>query len=105
MIRRGKHINAVPPDYRLLDYDPTTHQYLHATMRLTNESFRESQAGMGAARASLGGTGLGDPTSYPHVADARNGATVVRGLSMVLSSESQSLPDSYRRRRTVRLAT
>lgn len=101
VIRQGKHINAVPPDYRLLDYNPDTHQYLHATMRLSNDSFRESQAGMGPARASLSGAnGLGEPASYPRIADSRNG--VVRGLSIVLSSEAQSVPDGGARRRTVR---
>lgn len=103
VLRGGKNLAAVPPDYRLLDYDPDTHQYLYATMRLTNESFRENQAGMDGARASLGGgSGVGEPASYPAVAEARSGG-YLRGLSLVLSSEAQSVPDGGpRRRRTVR---
>eukprot|EP00892_Ulva_mutabilis_P005215 jgi/Ulvmu1/3065/UM015_0105.1 len=102
VLRGGKHVAAVPPDYRLLDYNPVTHQYLHATTRLTNESFRENQAGMGSARASLGGgSGVGEPVSYPDLGDAHPAApTYLRGLSMALSSEGQPMPDGGARRRT-----
>lgn len=103
VLRNGKHVGAVPPDYRLLDYNPETHQYLHANMQLSNASFRVNQEGMVSARASLGGgSGVGDPASYPSIAEV-GGAGTLRGLSVALSSEAQSVPDGgTRRKRMVR---
>jgi hypothetical protein len=100
VVRNGRAIIAVPPDYKLLDYDPEKRVYLYANMRLSNDSFVENQCGMGKARASSAGAeDCAELQSYPAVAQEKQSAeihdSIVRGLSMVLPSEGVSSPPDY----------
>lgn len=98
-VRGGRPIAAIPPDYKLLDYDPHKQVYLYANMRLSNDSFIDNQGGMGKARASfIGAEDCAELKSYPSQADLRQSTgseapeAIVRGLSVVLPSEAISSP-------------
>jgi hypothetical protein len=101
VVRSGRAIAAVPPDYKLLDYDPEKHMYLYADTQLTNASFVENQGGMGRVRATLGSVeDCAELKSYPSQPLLNNSAekrgSLMRGLSVVLPSESMSLPPPTR---------
>lgn len=105
VVRNGKAIVAIPPDYKLLDYDPDKRMYLYANMQLTNDSFVENQGGMGKARASFAGSeDCAELRSYPAEAQLRKSVdseqSLVRGLSVVLPSEGVSSPPACFNRTT-----
>jgi hypothetical protein len=93
VIRNGAPIAAIPPDYKLLDYDPKTHEYLYCSLGLSNDAFRDNQRGMNSVRAvqQASGAEAAEPESYPVVEHAA-GIGLVRGLSKVLPNEGFSLP-------------
>lgn len=70
IIRDGKSIAAIPPDYRLLDYDPATRRYLHRPEFPLPLQQRPSES-----------------------MKQRSGLRI-RGLSAVLDSEAVSSPPS-----------
>ena len=104
-MRNGRAIVAIPPDYKLLDYDPEKRMYLYANMRLSNDSFVENQCGMSKARASYSGAdGCLELQSYPKQSQLQptvdTGEPLVRGLSAVLPSEGVSSPPACLNRTT-----
>jgi hypothetical protein len=97
VVRSGRAIAAVPPDYKLLDYDFEKRVYLYADTQLTNDSFLENQGGMCKVRDALAcAEDCAELKSYPDNPQVHNSAkdveSLVRGLSVVLPSESVSWP-------------
>jgi hypothetical protein len=78
VIRSGKSIAAIPPDYKLLDYDPLTREYIHRhpTPTLSHTV---------SIPPDLSSNGNTPPPNSSH-------QPLVRGLSIVLPSEACSSP-------------
>jgi hypothetical protein len=90
VIRGGKAIATVPPDYKLLDYNADTRTYLHRHARTASSC--------DVAAATLEATARADARSDGGDIEGggQEGAReLVRGLSMVLASESVSSPQAH----------
>jgi hypothetical protein len=91
VLRGGRAIGAVAPDYSLLDYDADTRCYLYCDTCLTSDAFSSDTAfaAVAAEKLSQGGqvpgaTGGGPPWSVER--------HLVRGLSSILPHEGISHP-------------
>jgi hypothetical protein len=97
VVRSGRAISAVPPDYRLLDYDTTNREYFYARLRLDTigpsqpdlklplQIRQKPQVTMDSQtrRRSHSGSSSSSSSSNRFLA---------RGLSLILSSEAAATP-------------
>ena len=95
VIREGRAIAAVPPDYRLLDYDTENREYFYAKMRSEQAPPTLprpiSQGSSSRSQASKGTTSVFEESE----GNVRARARLVRGLSAVLASEAVSSPPMH----------
>lgn len=82
IVRDGRQICALPPDYKLLDADPTTHEYLYQS---------------GLPRTSFQSTCIRIPSSHLRAMRPDRVSQqlfLVRGLSQVLLDEASASPSA-----------
>lgn len=93
VIRDGRAIAAVPPDYRLLDYDTENREYFYAKMR-SEAAPRAAPQPIPQAPCLLGQGASGSRSGLEHSVEGAR-SRIVRGLSAVLPSEAVSSPPTH----------
>ena len=95
VMRNGMQVSAIAPDYKLLDYDPDTKEYLYQNSGLAEE-IRPCEARNGHANTlPCTSTSGSIPIAAHNHRNSRRGAEhieLVRGLSAVLPHEAISSP-------------
>jgi hypothetical protein len=96
VVRSGRAISAVPPDYRLLDYDTTNREYFYARLRL--DTIVPSQPDLQLPlkiRQKPQVTIDSQTRRRSHSGSSSSSSSnrfLARGLSLILSSEAAATP-------------